>query len=184
MKPLENNSKFKLIFGNGLEEVGKIQFTKLIANIPYAITEPLYVKILNLEVPFVILLHGIDFYRNIVERETKWKYFVNSIYNVELIEEVNGSSFSPPTKVKSALVKLSLKLKRSQKEDFYFNLWNKKDRSLNNAILFSLVDTFNITKKEAKEKLLGFDIPELKLLNLSNQEFNILNEKLLDLFEE
>ena len=55
--------KFNFIFDNALNQLSNIDFNKLIANIPYAITEPLYEQILVLRVPCVIMLHGNRFYK-------------------------------------------------------------------------------------------------------------------------
>lgn len=168
------NKNFKLIIGNGLDHLDKHKYNKLIANIPYAITEPLYKKILEEKIPLVVMLHGIDFYRNILERETRWKYFVTAFYNVKLIDEVLGNLFTPPTKVKSAIVKLELKEEFSNENLFYQNLFQRRDRNTKNAIIFSLVE-LGLTKKEAKEKLseLNLDKETLnkKLENISNGEF-------------
>ena len=181
---IRENPQLEYIVGNGLEELDKHLITKLIANIPYSITEPLYSKILDLKLPYCVLLHGNDFYKNIVERETKWKYFINAFYNVELIEEVLGSKFSPPTKVKSVFVKLTIKKLVSQVDVFYQNLWEKRKRYTKNALIFALVDTYDLTKSEAEEKVGNMilnnkeELLQKNLENLSNSEFKEIMDKL------
>lgn len=169
-----NNKIFKLIIGDGLDEINRHSFNKLVANIPYAITEPLYKKILDKQIPFIVMLHGIDFYKNLVERETKWKYFVSAFYNIKLVEEVSGDMFIPKTKVKSVILKLELKDKLNKEEIFYQNLYLRRDRNTRNAIIFSLVES-GLTKKEAKGKVIKLDLDDgmlnKKLDNLSNEEF-------------
>ncbi len=177
------DKKFKLIINDGLVQIDKYKFTKLIANIPYSITEPLYTKILDKTLEFVVMLHGIDFYKNIVERETKWKYFVNSFYNVILIDEVSGDLFEPPTKVKSAIVRLQLRTdKLSKKEEFFQRLWERRSRLSKNALTFSLLEAYKMLKKDAKLKVEKLDldrkIVSKKIENLSNDEFLEIIEKL------
>lgn len=175
-----NSDKFELVFGNGLEEIENFKFTKLIANIPYAITEPLYKKILDNQYDFVLMLHGLDFYKNIVSRETRWNYFVNAFYDVSLVREVSGAEFTPTTKVKSAIVKLELKEDIDQYDSFLQNLWKKRSRNTLNCLVYSLVDSYSMTKKEAKEKVMNLDLREKDLVNkfelISNEVMNkILN---------
>jgi 16S rRNA (adenine1518-N6/adenine1519-N6)-dimethyltransferase len=170
------DKKFKLIIDDGLVQIDKYKFTKLIANIPYSITEPLYTKILDKTLDYVILLHGIDFYKNIVERETKWNYFVNAFYELTLIEEVPGELFEPPTKVKSVVVKLQLKdMNLTKKEEFFRRLWERKARLCKNAIQFSLLEAYGMNKKDAKLKVEKLDLDKktisTKIENLSNEEF-------------
>jgi 16S rRNA A1518/A1519 N6-dimethyltransferase RsmA/KsgA/DIM1 with predicted DNA glycosylase/AP lyase activity len=170
------NSSLDYIVGDGLEEIDKHLFSKLIANIPYSITEPLYAKILDLKIQSCILLHGIDFYKNIVERETRWKYFVKAFYDIELLEEVEGFQFNPPTKVKSVFVKLKLKKEILESDLLIQNLWNKRKRTTANTIIFSYVDTYNMTKTESEYKMeelkINTEILEKNFENLSNEEFN------------
>jgi len=110
----QNNSNFQFIISDGTQEINNFKFTKLIANIPYSITEPLYKKILDKKIEFALMLHGKKFYDIITMSHNKWYHFVNAFYNIELIEEVNGDKFEPKTKVKSALVLLKLKQNLTQ----------------------------------------------------------------------
>ena len=84
LDPKISDDNFELIYGDGLDEIDRYKFNKLIANIPYSITEPLYKKILDLKIAFVIMLCGFDFYKNLNCRDTKWKYFVNAFYDVKI----------------------------------------------------------------------------------------------------
>lgn len=167
----EKNSNFEFILGNGLEEIKKIDFDKIIANIPYSITEPLYETLLDKKVKMAVLTHGMAFYKKLLDNYHKWHHFVNAFYDIELIEEIDGSNFNPPTKVKSAVVKLSIKEEPGSKfEEFVRNLYHKKDRSCKNAFVFSLVD-IGYTKKEAKEILEGIKFEDKIFRNISNDKF-------------
>ena len=126
LNPNINDDNFELIYGDGLDEIDKHKFSKFIANIPYSITEPLYRKILDLKISFVVMLCGFDFYKNLSSRDTKWKYFVNAFYDVRLVTEVLGDKFNPSTKVKSAVVKLKIKEKVNKKEYFFSKTLGEK----------------------------------------------------------
>lgn len=158
----KNKNNFEFIMGNGLVEFECQEFNKLVANIPYSITEPLYKKLLDSDCSFALMLHGIDFYKNMTERQTRWNYFVNAFYEIELIDEVPGEEFTPPTKVMSVIVRLFRKSSEdlTDEDKFYQTVWNKKDRNTKNCLIYSLVDCFDLTKKQAKEKVLGLELDE------------------------
>lgn len=171
----KNNPNFDYILGNGLENLKECD--KLIANIPYAITEPLYKKILELQIPTVNLLHGRRFYNIINDETSKWNKYVNAFYDVELIEEVTGENFEPKAKITSVLVKLALKTNLSKNDLLIQNLFKKEARSVKNAIKYTIVDTLNISKKEINIDL-DENLLNKKLKDLSREEFNFVFEYL------
>jgi len=172
--------KFNFVFDNALNQLNNIKFNKLIANIPYAITEPLYEQILKLKVPLVIMLHGNRFYKILNDNTSIWHHFVNAYYNVELIEEVEGDNFEPKTKVKSALVKLELKTDLSKIDLLMQNLFNKRTRSVKNAIKFAIVDTFGVSKKSIDLESIDSIVLNKVLKDLSREEFG----KVIDYFSQ
>ena len=190
----KNTFKYE-INKDGVEEMGNNSFTKLIANIPYSITEPLYKRILDKKIEFAILLHGNDFYKKINIPNNKWYYFINAFYTITLLKEVPGTDFEPKTKTKSSLLKLELKpqSKQTKFDEFLQILYSKKKRTPINAIIFSLVDTLELSKKQIKEK---FKTPKLSKListfnasnettleNISNNDFTqLINEIESDFF--
>jgi len=178
-------NKFNFIIGDGLNEMNKIKFNKLISNIPYTITEPLYHKILEKKIPFVLLLHGIKFYNKILDETSKWHYLINSYYKLELIKEIPGNAFKPPTKTMSVLIRLILKEELTEFDKLLQIIFSKKTRSVKNNLIFSLVDTKNITKKEAKEIITKFNLNEetlnKKFENLSNKEFVEIIQKIKEI---
>lgn len=177
----EYKDKFEYKIGNGLEEIETIKFNKLISNIPYSITEPLYSKICELKIPFVILLHGNTFFNILIDDTCMWHYYINSFYTIDKILDIAGNAFNPPAKTMSVLIKLEIKKKEilTQKEKLLQILFSKRDRNTKNALIFSLVD-LGKSKKESKEIIkeleLSQRIENTKFSNISNNEFiNILN---------
>lgn len=172
-KELSKNKaeNLEIIFEDAIKKIDKHLFSKLIANIPYSITEPLYIKMLELEVKFAILLQGKKFYDLVYNNNSKWHYFINSFYDIKLLCEVNGDSFEPSTKTKSVLIKLTQKKKFSKKDLFFQNLFKKQKRNTKNALLFALVDTYKIPKKDVSREIENMIFPNKKLESLSNKEF-------------
>lgn len=176
-------NNFELIFGNGLVLFDEIKFDKLIANIPYSITEPLYKKLLDSTVESIVMLHGFDFYKLVALKDSRWNYFVNAFYDVELIDEVQGHEFTPSAKVLSVIVRLIRKSseKLSDSDKLFQNLWSKRGRATKNCLIFSLVDGYGMTKKEAKSKVLEMKLSDevlsCRFELLSNENMmNVLNQ--------
>lgn len=142
---------FSYEIGNALEIIDWIQYHKLVANIPYSITEPLYTKLIEHDIAFAVMLHGKNFYKLITEEQSPWYYFINAYYDVELVQEVPGELFEPKTNVTSVIVKLVKKHKRTKFEEFCYQLFTKRKRSVKNAIIFALVDSLDISKKDARD---------------------------------
>ena len=178
----EEHFHFHVIYKNALEMIDELYYTKLIANIPYSITEPLYKKLMERKAYFVMLLHGKAFYDQIISDQSKWSYFVPAFYDIELLKEVPGTCFEPRAKVDSVLVKLEVKEELSKEDEFFQTLFSKKDRNAKNAVVFSLVDVLEIPKKEAKEIVesigLSSKCSEVKLENISNEEFMLIVKKI------
>jgi 16S rRNA (adenine1518-N6/adenine1519-N6)-dimethyltransferase len=179
---------FDYHFGNGLEKMNFFEFDKLIANIPYSITEPLYKKILDRKVPFAILLHGKNFYFQILDEFSKWHYLVGAFYDIEIVAKVKGNKFEPETKVDSVLIKLELKKELTNFEYVVQLFYSKSLRTTSNALIYTLVDYLNISKTEANNIInqLNFDIIALNKIvdNLSNIEFCSIISKLKKYIKE
>jgi len=172
------HKNFTFEIADGIEKFDEYKFNKLIANIPYSITEPLYKKIIEKKIPFCIILQGKKFFDICQNKNSKWYYYINSLYNLELIETVNGKNFNPPTKVTSVIVKLEIKKNLTKENKLILKLFEKKDRNFKNAIIFTLVEELNITKKQSKE------IFEKLNMNLTEKFENISNEKFCDLIKK
>jgi 16S rRNA A1518/A1519 N6-dimethyltransferase RsmA/KsgA/DIM1 with predicted DNA glycosylase/AP lyase activity len=181
----ENSSNFEFYLENCLNIINEdeIKFHKLCGNIPYSITESLFKKILKRKTKLVVLLFGERFYkRTILNKESKLGIFINCFYNHKLIDILDGCEFEPKTKVKSVIVKFELKNNISKKEEFLQGLYGKYNRNLKNSLIFSFVDFYNLTKKEAKKKFedlkIQVEIHEKKLDLISNEHFILILDKI------
>ncbi len=181
-------SNFDYHFGNGLEKMNFFEFDKLIANIPYSITEPLYKKMLDRKIPFAILLHGKNFYFQILDEFSKWYHLINAFYDIDIVAKVEGDKFEPQTKVDSVLIKLELKKELTNLEHVIQLFYSKSLRTTSNALIYTLVDYLNISKSDAINIVneLNFDIIALNKVvdNLSNLEFCSIITKLKKYIKE
>lgn len=170
----------EVIYSNALEEINKIEFDKLIANIPYTISEPLLRKLVKLDFELAVLLISKRFYNLITNlEERKLHALTNLFFDVEKICEVSKEDFSPQPNVESVLIKLT---KKKIENKLLAEIFLQDDKKLKNALIYAFVRAENLTKKQAKEKIERLGIPERLLERnvdyLSNNQFKILLEKL------
>lgn len=178
LKELPKN--VEVIYSNALEEIDKIEFDKLIANIPYTISEPLLRKLIKLDFDLAILLISKRFYNLITNlEERKLHTLTNLFFDIEKICEVSKEDFSPQPNVESVLIKLT---KKKIENKLLAEIFLQDDKKLKNALIYAFVRAENLTKKQAKEKIENLGIPERLLERnvdyLSNVQFKILLEKL------
>ena len=165
--------------GDGIEALTRYEVDKIVANIPYSITEGLYKKIIELDIPFCVFLQGKRFYDLILDERSRWSFIVNAFYNVEMITKVPGDCFLPPAKVMSVVVKLVKKENVTVFEKLIRSLFIKRSRSVKNAIVFSLVDILEISKKDAREIFDSLKIDDIGVFEtMSNEKYVQLMNKL------
>lgn len=182
---LEATSKefrnFKYYISDWRDHIEDENIDMVMGNIPYSITEPLYYKILDYNINHALLLHGSKFFK-LLKNSNKLSYFVNSIYEIELIRYVEGDEFFPVANTRSVLVKLNRKNPQSLpvKEKIFSYLAYKRKRKTSNALVYSLKDTFSISKKEANSYVensnISQNILEKTIDSLSNEEFKYIIE--------
>lgn len=171
----ENNlENFEFFIQNGLEFIEDIEFDKLIANIPYSITEPLYKKIIENRIEFCILLHGQDFYNNFIKKRSRWYFYIRAFYDFRLIDKVLGDDFEPKTKTVSVLIELKYKSldKLTKFETFIRFFYLNQKRTLKNNLKYSIVDSLSIGKKESlvliEELNISKDLLDFRVFQINN----------------
>ena len=145
----------------------KYTFNKIVANIPYNISEPLMKLIFkkHKELELVVLTVGKNFSNIISGTDTRMGLIANHMYDIELLRTVKPRSFSPPPRVDSEVI--LLEPKRDVLSELYSRLVLLDDRKLKNALEKMFVDK---TKRQVKE-LTNHPLFEKKLYELSNREF-------------
>lgn len=175
----KKHSNLELIFANVLK-IKLPKANKLISALPYSIIEPLMNKLVYEEIDEIFLITGKNFANKLKDNNTKLAILVNSYYQVEELEEITPEAFKPKPRVLSSMIRLRTKTNPSRIDLIMREIFFYKYKLLKNAIIEALVEVDQLTKREAKEKLLSLEINYLdkKIDNLSNLEYENLYTKL------
>ncbi len=160
---IEIDERFEAdLHGNALELIEAVEFNALISNLPYHISEPLFVKCTFLQPKKIIVVVGAAFAKKLQEETIIGKVF-RSAYDVSLIQLISAESFDPPPAVESALISCTLKSKHSSLLDFYAYPKSKVKNYLKTKT----------TKKAAQEFINKLSLPlqEKRLYELNTEEF-------------
>lgn len=87
------------------------EFNKIVSNLPYSISSPVTFKLLQYKFECGVLMYQYEFARRMIALPNTKDYSKLSIAvqyyaDAEILETVPGKAFSPPTTVKSAIVRL------------------------------------------------------------------------------
>lgn len=182
---LDPQNKFrylKLIRGNILDKIENIKqeykFNKIISNIPYNISEPLFRKLFKIDFELCVLTMGKDFANLLTDEKQKSKnrigIIANELYEIKLLKTVKPDSFFPRPRVDSAVI--SIKPKKIDKTNsIYKKIVFLDDKKLKN-VMEKIIE--NKTKKQIKEITDKNKLFEKKLYELNNEEFVEFNELL------
>jgi len=164
---------------NILEVIETLEFNKIVSNIPYCISEPLFKKLFKSDFELAVLTVGMKFYELLMS-EHRFGIVSRAFFNVELIQEVPKSAFKPAPRVKSALIVLKPKQKKNE-ESILKKLVLLDDKKLKNALLKAFEGVK--TKRETKEIIKALDSKTLgkKFWQLNEDEFKSQLSKVTDL---
>ncbi len=165
-------------FGNALDFIDKLRFNKIVSNIPYSITEPLFKELLKIKFDLCVFIIGKNFHDLIKSKESKWSLIIPEFFDISLIETIPRDKFEPKPRVDSVLIKIKeSEVKNKNLRGFIL----QDDKKVKNAIVKSLRDN-GLTNKQAKDKLTELNIPggilEKSVDYLSNKQFFFVVEKL------
>lgn len=184
------NKNLEIIFGDALKLIKTLKFNKIVSNIPYNISEPLFKQIFKLQIEYAILTVSESFAEKLSDKNSKIGLQTSLFFNIEKLEEVSREAFLPRPRTDSAVLKIIPKkegLTTVEKVLKKFTLLN--DKKTKNALMEALIEALNITKKQAKELITKLNRPKQALEKnsdlLSLEEFsnlkkgieNILNNK-------
>ena len=167
----------KLITGDALDELKHVTFNKVVANIPYHISEPLFIKLLLKKPERMILVVGKKFAQKLLE-DTIVGLIARGAYEVRLVETISKESFFPLPKTQSALIIATLKPTVAAKVLIPF--YTHQRQKVKNYIL--TVSEGIWTKREIRERMVGLgDLLTKQLYTLNTKEFAQLYAFLLTL---
>ena len=151
---------------NILDIINDLEFTTLVANIPYHISEPLFIQLLSKKPKRITVVVGETFAKKLLG-ESILGIVLREVYDIELVRSISPSSFDPQPKVYSALLTLALRDSFGPLYSFY----EFQSSKVKNYIISLFEGT--LTKKETKQLLLekSFAFENKKLFELSTEEF-------------
>lgn len=162
---------------NILKIISTLSFSKVVANIPYHISEPLFKEFTFSRPKKIVCVVGKKF-SDVLLGETILGTVLRCIYDINEIETIPPLAFSPPPDVLSALVVLNLKDKMSltQSEKILSKFFKFNKSKLKNFIIHVTQEMF--TKKQVKEKLAFIHgaLLDKELYALSTEEFKQVKE--------
>ncbi len=165
-----------VIYGEALDKIMMLHYTKIIGNLPFSMVEPLFRILHKQSFTRAVLLIGEQFYTNF-QQEGLWKSLIDSFYDVEQVLPVPATSFNPQPKTAGIILVLQKKEHTSIIKEFLL----QDDKKVKNALLYSYVHQ-GATKKQAKAAIATFNLaPQLleKPSNMiSNKEFLLIKEHL------
>ncbi|MFH1071917.1 MAG: rRNA adenine N-6-methyltransferase family protein [Nanoarchaeota archaeon] len=174
-----------LVNANILDIIDTLQFTKIVANIPYSISEPLFYQLAKKDFQSGIITCGENFYQ-VLKGKTKTGILFAASYDVEKIKELKKTAFYPPPKTNSCIICVRKKSKPTPKELLLQHLLRLDQKKIQNAL--EKIFENALTKKELAQKIREYAGGEKKkagmfskkLQALSNNEMNFL----LDFLEQ
>ena len=188
---LNKNSNLEVIYSNVLDIIIP-NFDKLIANLPFNVFEPLIYKLSKIDFNCAVIIIGNDSAKNLTlfNSESKTSVFSRCYFNTEIICELEKDDFSPEPRAIPTIIKM-IKKKRENIDDklLYIlrKLFDQRDKKIKNALVESLINnkfnkdeklTQNVAKKILEQFDLNNEILEKSISLISNQNINILIQKL------
>ncbi|MCF7798653.1 hypothetical protein K9M74_02010 [Candidatus Woesearchaeota archaeon] len=157
----------RLITGDVLEVIDQLSFNKVVANIPYHISEPLFIKLLLHKPHQIILVVGKTFAQKLLGK-TILGLVAQSQYTIEHIKDIPPTVFSPAPKTTSALIVATVK--QTSLTPFLSSFYTHQRQKVKNYILTVTKDL--ITKREIRNRMTDLNLLlDKQLYTLSTSEF-------------
>lgn len=149
-------------------------YDKIIGNLPYNITEPLFWKLLRSNFKLCVFTVPESFANNLINNETKLGFVSSYFYKVEIKEKIKKESFDPKPRTNSCV----MTIKPIKNDSFIKDILLQYDKKLKKALRESFVLSNSLTKKQADEKILSLglnnSVLEKRVRNLSYIELSRL----------
>ena len=184
------NKNLKIMFGNILKIMKKLKFNKVISNIPYSISEPLFKQLFRIQPELIVITVSHSFADKLLDENSKIGLQTSLFFDIEIKEKVPNKAFVPRPRTESSVVKLIPKEEESLSTlDIVlrsFILLN--DKKTKNALMEALVKGLDLTKRKAKEIITNLDLSKKVLEKnsdlLSSSEFLMLKSSLTEVLSK
>lgn len=176
-------SNVEVRYGNALELINSVKFNKIVANIPYAISEPLFRKLIKLDFELAVLLIGKNFY-DLLVKDSMWAIIAHVFFEISKVTDVPRVAFRPRPRTDSVVIKVEKrKSELSTKEQIIKEFVLQDDKKVFNALAESFVRIQKLTQKQAKAKVFELSLPEelldKKVAYLSEWQFMAISNKII-----
>lgn len=153
---------------------------KLITSIPYSIIEPFIHKMSKTNIKEIYMIMGSKYVDSVINKDiTYLSLLTNTYYNAEKLFDISPDCFNPKPRVMSSVIKLIKKDNFTNLDLFFKNMYELDNKKIKNALMESLINVKNITKRDSKEIINSLNIKE----ELLNKKFlEITNIELKDLY--
>lgn len=157
-----NNPKLEIV----IEDILYYRFPRhdrLISNLPYMITEPLFHLLFKLNFKSAAFIVPLSFAEriNVAEPMSKLGYLSQVMFETEFIEEVYPSSYLPPPKTQTAIVTIKPRTPETEQERVLQTVFWQEDKKTSNALREALIQTNQVeTKRLAKQAITKLEIPK------------------------
>jgi 16S rRNA (adenine1518-N6/adenine1519-N6)-dimethyltransferase len=183
----KKHKNLQIVFEDALKATFPSKFDKIVANIPYNISEPLLMKLIDCNCSFklAVLTVGESFASLLTKRNnnSRLSIIAPAYFDVEVKEIVPKDAFEPQPNTKSAVIVLKPKAKEELNSELFIirELWQQRTKKTINAMreaiinLYTLQNKKRMTKNQAREVLEKLDIKdktkEKTVETLSGKEF-------------
>ncbi len=197
---LNKYNNINIIWQDALKvDLNKIDFNKVVANLPYQISSPITFKLLERGFDLAVLMYQLEFANRLIAKEGSKEYgrltvSLKALADAEIICKVPPSAFYPKPKVWSALVKIKPHNRYKIINRKFFNdlvraAFQHRNKSLKKALILSCRE-FNLNKDKIREILNKFleenvefkDILERKVFMVSVDDYVNLSNHLYKYF--
>jgi len=168
--------RLKILKGNILDHIDDISFTKIVSNIPYNISEPLFRKLFRKDFDLCILTMGENFAELLTHNKSRIGILANHFYDIEILKIIKPKSFFPQPRIDSCIVRIEPKSLDDLDKlgAIYKELLILDDKKIKNALEKILGEIHNLSKRTLKGHIISHNIEsivEKKIYQLSNKEF-------------
>lgn len=172
-RPLESfNKNLTWITGTIFDVIEELEFNKVVANLPYHICEPLFVRLLK-NMPERIVVVVSKHFSTVLLGETILGLIIRESYDVKILQSIHPRAFDPSPRTNSSL--LSLERKTSSPFALALRTFYTHPRSKVKNFLLAVTEGI-FTKNEAKQRLEKSlsSLSDRRLYTLSTEEFKQL----------
>ncbi|MCK5402578.1 ribosomal RNA small subunit methyltransferase A [Candidatus Bathyarchaeota archaeon] len=189
-----SKKNIRIIQGNFLK-IHLPKFNKIVANPPYSISSNLILHLFRLNFQYAIMTLQKEFVQKLVAQKGSKNYRSLSVIasysaSIKMLEDVPRESFYPHPNVDSTIISIKPQkpLFNVGDKHFYFKmvrrLFTHRNKKLQNALKFFIRNESNIANDAIKTLVKELPYLDLKVYELTPEEFGIISYKLYSIFKE